>query len=178
MSLILEQLRCHPLQWGGVPPTPNKEGGTPSPLSRQRQAPTPLRLHAHGHGFVWSHDGAALPTQEIGRGVRASLKCKRGYPTPHSKKRVGVPLPPCSEKDRLPPPLRLHALGHDFAWSHDGAVVSRSVIRLEGWEPLMCPEGYPPPPPLQNKRGGPPTPCLKKEWLLPPSLPEGDPHHM
>ena len=147
----------------------NKEGGPPTPLSWQRQAPTPLRFHTPGHRFPWRNDGATLPTQKIRRGEGTCLKCERGYPTPLSEKRVGVPLPPCPGKDRLPPPFRLYVHMHGFAWSHDGVVVSRSVIRQGGGgSPSCARRGTHPLPRSKIREGDPPPPCPQKDRHPPP----------
>ena len=93
----------------------------------------------------------------------------RGVPLPHSNKRGGGPLPPTLSKDRLPPPLRVHVHGYGLAWSHDGEGILRAVVFKGGWVPLRAHEGYPPPPPLKNKRGGPPHQSYARQGTHPPS---------
>jgi hypothetical protein len=144
-------------------------GNTPTPHSFERQAPTPLRVHTHGHLFQWSHGRAVIPSQKIKGGVGAP-HVLGGVPTPPplQKMRRGA-LPTTLLKDWLPPPLRLHVRGHDFAWSYDGEGISRSVIFKGGGGPSCARRGTHPSPTPKNEGGTPHPLSFVRQGTTPPS---------
>jgi|GEM_PF-4962839 len=148
--------------------TLRQSGAPPPPSLQPRQAPTPLRPHARDHSSPWNHDGTTnLPSQN-----------RRGGGTPYQAGR-GPPLPLTLPEDRPPPP----PVSSARTGSHPPTVArpqarpsleSRRSARTAGhnqrggWEPLLCPEGYPPPSGNSRNAGPPTSPVLG--WDKVPSL--------
>jgi hypothetical protein len=114
------------------------------------------------------------------------IQCVRnggGIP-PLKTKRRGPP-PPLSYERQAPTPLRLHAHGRRFSWSHDGTTNYPSKSKGGVGAPHV-PGGVPTPPPLKKMRGGPPTPhsfkrqgptpLALRETTLPKHSLQGSPH--
>jgi len=128
------------------PPVLRKTGPHPPPVAPTR-APLLLEPRRRTNVITCNKRGGGYP----------SLNMTGGYPSPSPKKEEGGPTPlSFARQAPTPPPVTPTQARLRVESRRKG--IPRTVIFQGGWVPLMCPEGYPPPPPLKKMRGGPPLP--------------------
>ena len=143
---------------GGSPLSKTRAGDPPPPVLTKTGSHPPMPASALPPSPMESPSEEPDIRPKPGGGVGACPHHERGYPTPLSKIRVGDPLPPCLSTRGVPTPPWPHVPVLRFAWSLRLKSRLSGLYREGGWGPVPQHERGVPPPPLQNKSGGPPTP--------------------